>query len=1081
MASSSGHLLRNRRFFRRVIMLPRVRIISPLFPALAVVLVLLGSLPASSRTLVEDFTTLTYADTLNTSALWNTTSGTLELPPFELTVVGSLSVGDVANAIDVEGDYAYLGRGPQGFGGFEIVNIQDPMNPVVLGSLAVQSVTDLERAGRHVFVAEYDYGLRVVDIYIPTAPALAGSAAAAGLCNGLAVAGDHVYMSEDTRLEVFDISTPTSPILVGTLLLPAEGRGIALAGDRAYIAGGSAGLHVVDIQDPTSPTLDTTLVTTAPALHVTPVGNYAYVAETTTVEVVDILDPLNPSIVANLGVGSGGRVDVTGNYAHVPASSPDRIEVFDISDPSSPTAFGAVALSAAAGEVFLAGDHAYVAIGGGLAAIRIAELPPLKLAGSLSLSGYVQKVAVEGDYAFVSAGPLHVVDIRDPSNPLLVTTYGVTSAAYGLAPQGDLLYVADQGGALRVIDVSDPTNPQSVGSSSGYINAQDVFVDGNLAYVAAFMGGLLVFDISNPANPTLAGSYEPYEGVYRVFVSGNLAYLTGGPDYQCTIVDVTNPASVSRVGGWSAGPTSTNDMWVAGDHAFPPPGSTGDFFVIDVSNPASPVTAGSVSGCYQGLAIFVAGNHVFTSSQSRLSVIDIADPTSPAVVHDHTVPDVGLDVVVDGDHAFIADKTSLQVLEVYQRRFDREGNVGQSLPVSNVAADVVAVRLCTAQTATVDWEISADNGANWQSIQPDSSWVSVTTPGQELIWRSTHTYSLAGVNASVSQLVLDYLFEPGVILAVEDVPGDQGGQISLTWEHSVYDTVGSATPITSYEVYRRIDSSAAAAAKQRFLDETGRGRGLPSQIMMPGWHYLMSVPAHGDSAYSIVAPTLADSTISGGMQWSVFLVRAATADPYTFWDSPPDSGYSVDNLAPSVPASLQLAYTSLSWDECPDADFDYFTVYGSDTGDIGEAVLIGYTVEPSMDVQASPFAWYHVTATDFAGNQGQDAAVQNAALAVGAVRAVPTQYDLHAASPSPFVEWTAIAFDVPGAGRATLRIYDVAGRHVRTLVDRFVEPGRHLLTWNGRDSSGRAVSAGVYLARFDAGNFSATQKLVKLK
>jgi len=50
-----------------------------------------------------------------------------------------------------------------------------------------------------------------------------------------------------------------------------------------------------------------------------------------------------------------------------------------------------------------------------------------------------------------------------------------------------------------------------------------------------------------------------------------------------------------------------------------------------------------------------------------------------------------------------------------------------------------------------------------------------------------------------------------------------------------------------------------------------------------------------------------------------------------------------------------------------------------------------------------------------------------------------------------------------------------------TLVDRTVGPGHHSTTWDGKDSSGRKVAAGVYLCKLTAGNSSFTQKLVLLE
>ena len=71
----------------------------------------------------------------------------------------------------------------------------------------------------------------------------------------------------------------------------------------------------------------------------------------------------------------------------------------------------------------------------------------------------------------------------------------------------------------------------------------------------------------------------------------------------------------------------------------------------------------------------------------------------------------------------------------------------------------------------------------------------------------------------------------------------------------------------------------------------------------PGWDFVTAVPAFAESWYSVNAATLADSTISAGVYYSTFLVRAATAVPATYWDSAPDSGYSVDNLEPFAPAT----------------------------------------------------------------------------------------------------------------------------------------------------------------------------------
>lgn len=67
--------------------------------------------------------------------------------------------------------------------------------------------------------------------------------------------------------------------------------------------------------------------------------------------------------------------------------------------------------------------------------------------------------------------------------------------------------------------------------------------------------------------------------------------------------------------------------------------------------------------------------------------------------------------------------------------------------------------------------------------------------------------------------------------------------------------------------------------------------------------------------------------------------------------------------------------------------------------------------------------------------------------------------------PNPFNPGTTISYNIPTAGRVTLLVYDIQGRVVISLVDRHQPAGYHQTVWDGKDSSGRNVPAGVYIAR----------------
>jgi len=110
--------------------------------------------------------------------------------------------------------------------------------------------------------------------------------------------------------------------------------------------------------------------------------------------------------------------------------------------------------------------------------------------------------------------------------------------------------------------------------------------------------------------------------------------------------------------------------------------------------------------------------------------------------------------------------------------------------------------------------------------------------------------------------------------------------------------------------------------------------------------------------------------------------------------------------------------------------------------------------------------------------------VQNAATVRVAELATAAPADLAAARltlqayPNPFNPQTRIRFEVAEQGVVALRIHDLAGRTVRTLVDGAQAVGVHEVAWDGRDGRGRGLPSGVYLARITSGGHVASRKLL---
>lgn len=104
--------------------------------------------------------------------------------------------------------------------------------------------------------------------------------------------------------------------------------------------------------------------------------------------------------------------------------------------------------------------------------------------------------------------------------------------------------------------------------------------------------------------------------------------------------------------------------------------------------------------------------------------------------------------------------------------------------------------------------------------------------------------------------------------------------------------------------------------------------------------------------------------------------------------------------------------------------------------------------------------------TDSIGNSTTDQ-IQIVFTGVVGVDDPPPAFELADAFPNPFNPRTTIAFATPTAGQATLRILDVRGRLVRTLLDEAVTAGHHARIWTGTDQAGRPVASGIYLYRIE--------------
>lgn len=104
-----------------------------------------------------------------------------------------------------------------------------------------------------------------------------------------------------------------------------------------------------------------------------------------------------------------------------------------------------------------------------------------------------------------------------------------------------------------------------------------------------------------------------------------------------------------------------------------------------------------------------------------------------------------------------------------------------------------------------------------------------------------------------------------------------------------------------------------------------------------------------------------------------------------------------------------------------------------------------------------------------------------AAVLVYPETGIPVKYSLSQNYPNPFNAITRIRYSTALEGRVTLKVFNIMGQEVRTLVDRVLPYGNHTIIWDGKNDFGQTVATGVYLVKMNAHNFSTVKKLLLMK
>lgn len=425
-------------------------------------------------------------------------------------------------------------------------------------------------------------------------------------------------------------------------------------------------------------------------------------------------------------------------------------------------------------------------------------------------------------------------------------------------------------------------------------------------------------------------------------------------------------------------------------------------------------------------------------------------------------------------------------------RDSRDGSTAQDIRGQHVNGAGVAqwtadgMAICSAADNQTSPTVAADGAggvvAAWGDLRTGVS-------GYDIFAQSTDVHGRLGTIAPT-------------IHAVRDVPGDQGGKVYVSWDAARPDLLGDDA-MSHYSVWRAISTAKAARALAEGVPIVESPAGLATPVDRPPirveeksgvtsyWEFMDTVDALYMPGYGKAVATLFDSTAVCD-DYHYFQIVAHTADPRVFWVSAPDSGYSVDNLAPATPKRLAGARSpspaglGLTWSRNREGDLVGYRVYrGLTENFVPDA---GSLIASPRDTLFLDEGWspgggyyYKVSARDVHGNESGCALLRPEDIAGADNTPLPKTAYLAPSYPNPFNPQTTIRFGLPEAGAVQLAVYDQRGRQVRVIVDGEASAGEHRMLWDGRDGEGRILPSGTYVLRLVTGQGVLVSKVALIR
>ena len=247
--------------------------------------------------------------------------------------------------------------------------------------------------------------------------------------------------------------------------------------------------------------------------------------------------------------------------------------------------------------------------------------------------------------------------------------------------------------------------------------------------------------------------------------------------------------------------------------------------------------------------------------------------------------------------------------------------------------------------------------------------------------------------------------------------------------------------------------------------------------------------ASGDYAYSVQQTSdggfiVAGETGSFGAGWSDFLIIKTDANGNVQWAK--TYGGAKNDWANSVQQSKDRGFILTGYTESFGVDpYDILLIKTDSNGNIGSCSMVGNATPTVTTPSLTVTTQILITSSVNFISTNASITVTSPTITISDVcpltsvpseSSVPLQFKLLQNYPNPFNSTTTIPFLLPQRTNVTLKVYDVFGREIATLINKEFDAGEHSIQFNAND-----LPTGVYFYRLQAGNFVEQKKMILIK